>query len=227
MAVKFAERVGSLAAVDESPAQNWNRRSHGRPTRSSLLIVLLLALVGTGVMYQRSTGRTVHDFDSGPVRTGSDTTTGIAADIGQIVTFGGIIVKNFSKRPAMLESIRIEPPLDPAVSLVDVKVAGKDRGPGMVGTDVGFPPPRIRPEALRPLRGAVVPSRQEDDQWGVEVLMAFKLNRPGQFGFQHAVIDYRIGGKRHRIRANDGFVICGGPEYPRCDLDAFREREGD
>ena len=56
--------------------------------------------------------------------------------------------------------------------------------------------------------------------------MAFKLNQPGQFGFHHALIDYRIGDKRHRIRVSDGFVICGGPDYPaNCNLDAFRKPE--
>lgn len=97
----------------------------------------------------------------------------------------------------------------------------------MVGSDHGFPPPGIPAEALRPLSGAVVPPRHEDPDWGVEVLLGFKLNRPGQFGFHHALIDYRIGGKRHRIRVNDGFFICGGPEYPRCDREAYRKLEND
>ena len=221
MGVDLAAPVDSLAAVDEPPARSWKRRFGGRWTRLFLIAVLVL---GGTVIYKRSTGRAMHDADHGPLRTESDTTTSIRADVGQIVTFGGIILENFSNRAAILESIRIEPPLDPAVSLVDVKVAGKDRGAGMVGADVGFPSPHIRPESLRPLPGAIVPPG--DHEWGVEVLMAFKLNRPGQFGFQHALIDYRIGEKRHRIRVSDGFVICGGPEYPRnCDLDAFRGSE--
>lgn len=58
--------------------------------------------------------------------------------------------------------------------------------------------------------------------------MAFKLNRPGQFGFLHALIDYRVGGKRHRIRLDDGFVVCGGPDYPgNCDSEAFRKLHDD
>ena len=57
--------------------------------------------------------------------------------------------------------------------------------------------------------------------------MAFKLNRPGQFGFHHALVDYRIGDKRHRIRVDDGFVLCGGPDYRRCDTEAFHELDDD
>src|SRR5687768_2855484 len=130
MSVNLAQPVGSLAAVDAPPARTWKRRFAGRWTR--LLLVAVLVLGGT-VVYKRSTGRVMHDADHGPVRTGSDTTTSIHADIGQVVTFGGIILENFGKRPAILESIRTEPSLEPAVSLVDVKVAGIDRGTGQVG----------------------------------------------------------------------------------------------
>lgn len=221
MSVDLSQLVGSLAVVDAPPTRSWKSRLGGRWAR--LLLIAVLVLGGT-VIYKRSTGRAMHDADHGPVRTESDTTTGIHADIGQVVTFGGIIVENYSKRPAILESIRTEPPLEPAVSLVDVKVAGKDRGIGQVGADVGFPPSIIRPETLRPLPGAIVPPREHE--WGVEVLMAFRLNQPGQFGFHHALIDYRIGDKRHRIRVSDGFVICGGPDYPaNCDLDAFKPQD--
>jgi hypothetical protein len=188
-----------------------------------MAVGLICALGGSVVTYQLFIGRAMHDADHGPVRTESDTTTSLRAEIGQVVTFGGIILESFSKQPAVLERIRIEPPLDPGVSLIDVKVAGKGRGIGMVGADRVFPPSGMPPEVVRPLEGAIVPPRHEDDEWGVEVLMAFKLNRPGQFGFHHAFVDYRIGDKRHRVRVDDGFVICGPAEnYPRgCDHEAF------
>jgi hypothetical protein len=221
MAVDLADPLGSLDRVDAAPTSK--RLLEDRRVRLFLIAGLVLALIGVAVMYKRSTGRAVHDYDSGPVRTESDTTTGIQAEIGEIVTFGGIILDNFSNRPAVLESIRFDPPLDSGMTLVDVKVAGRDRGIGMVGADRGFPPSGMPASAIQPLPGAIVPPEQGDDRWGVEVLMAFKLNKPGQFGFHQAIVDYRIGDKRHRIRAEDGFVICGGPEYPRCDLDAFRK----
>jgi hypothetical protein len=228
MAIDVQQPIASLAGVDAPPSDlPRKKRFGGRRARLLIIAVLVLGLGGVAAIYRRSTGRSMHGADSGPVRTESDTTTGIVVDIGQVVTFGGIILENFSNRPAVLESIRIDPPLDPGMTLVDVQVAGKERGIGMVGTDLGFPPSGMPPEALRPLRGAVVPPRHEDDKWGVEVLMAFKLNRPGRFGFHHALIDYRIGDKRHRIRVDDGFVICGPrPEYQSgCDIRTFSEQE--
>lgn len=193
--------------------------------RVLVAVVVVAALIGGVVVYRRTTGLAVHGSDSGPVRTESDTTTGVVAEIGEIVTFGGIVLENYSDQPATLERIRIDPPLDPGMSLVDVKVAGKQRGVGMIGTDRRFPPTGVPPEALQPLAGAVVPPKHVDPGWGIEVFMGFKLNRPGQFGFHHALIDYRVGGKRHRIRVDDGFVICGpGQNFPRnCDLESFGE----
>lgn len=226
MAVDVAQPVATLIVVDEATAPTLPDRTGPRRFRLLIVGALLLSLGGAAVMYNRSTGRAMHDYDSGPVRTESYTATGVRTEVGNVVTFGGIILENFSDRAAELESIRIED-LDPGISLVDVKVAGKDRGIGMVGAEHGFPPPGIRAESFRPLQGTRIPPRQEDAEWGIEVLMAFRLNKPGQFGFHHALVDYRIGGKKHRIRVNDGFVVCGGPEYPSCDLQAFRKLDED
>lgn len=97
---------------------------------------------------------------------------------------------------------------------------------GYVGSAAEFPPTLIPAQAVRPFRGAVVPGRPDDPRsQGVEVLMGLRVNVPGEFGFRHVVVDYRIGGERHRIRVEDGFVMCGGPDYPRCDLDAFSKPE--
>ena len=209
----------------EGPAASKrDRRGRGRSLVAAGLLVLILLGV---VAIQRSTGRATHSFDSGPVRTDSDTTTSIRVDVGQMATFGGIVLDNVSNHPAVLESIRIDPGLDSGLTLVDVKVAGKERGIGMVGTDREFPPSGIPAEAVRPLPGAIVPPRQVDPEWGIEVFMAFRLNRPGQFGFNHVLVDYKVGGKRHRVRLNDGFIVCGGPDYPRCDVEAFRKSNDD
>lgn len=225
MVLDVTTPVASLRGVDAPPHPGRIKRAGG--LRLAAVAALVLAVGAAGVAYKRSTERAMHDYDGGPVRTESDTTTSIRVDVGQIVTFGGIILRNFTDKSAVLEEIRIDPPLDSGMTLVDVKVAGKERGIGMIGTDRGFPPSGVPLEALRPLRGAIVPPRDEDPEWGVEVMMGFRLDRPGQFGFHHALIDYRIGNKRHRVRASDGFFICGGPEYPSCDRQAYQKREND
>jgi hypothetical protein len=227
MAIDAGQPIASLASVEVlNSVPGGKKRFARRRGRLMLVAVLVLGLGGVATIYRRATGTAMHGADSGPVRTDSDTTTGLVAEVGEVVTFGGIILENVSNHAAVLESIRIDPPLDPGMTLVDVKVAGKDRGIGMVGTDRVFPPSGMPPEAVRPLPGAVVPPRQEDDKWGVEVLMAFKLNRPGRFGFHHALVDYRIGGKRHRIRVDDGFVMCGPHQaYESCDIRSFTEGE--
>ena len=227
MAVGVTQTVASLGQVDTAPDPAWKTRGRVWSRKPWMLIAGLVLMLGSAIVItQRPSGRAMHSFDRGPVRTESATGTSLVADIGQVVTFGGILLENFSKSPAVLEGIRIEPPLDPAMTLVDVKVAGKDRGIGMVGTDRVFPPSGMPTNALHPLPGAIVPPRHEDDKGGIEVLMAFKLNQPGQYGFRHAVIDYRIGDERHRVRLSDAFVLCGpDKDYQNCDLEKFTESE--
>jgi hypothetical protein len=223
MAVDLAQPIATLAAVEAASAHVRKRWFQGPRMRLLVIAVVVLSLGGAALIYRRSTGVAMHDADHGPVRTESDTTTSMRVEVGEVVTFGGIVLENFGQRPAVLEDIRIDPPLDSGMTLVDVRVAGSDRGIGMVGTDGGFPPSGMPSAAIHPLAGAVVPPEQGGDRWGVEVLMGFRLNRPGQFGFNHALVDYRIGGKRHRIRVDDGFVLCGGPDYPQnCNAEVFR-----
>jgi hypothetical protein len=170
----------------------------------------------------------MHAYDRGPVRTESDTITTLPSEIGQVVTFGGIVLRNRSSKPALLERIRIDPPLGPEMSLVDVKVAGGDRRIGYVGSAVEYPPHGIPAQAIRPFDGAVVPPRQDDPEGrGVEILMGLRVNRPGEFGFRHAIVDYRIGGKRHRVKLNDGWIGCAPrATYQHCRSDeAFFEPE--
>ena len=77
--------------------------------------------------------------------------------------------------------------------------------------------------------GAVVPRRSDDPNGrGLEVLMGLRVNAQGQFGFRHAVVDYRIGGRRHSVRVNDGFIACAPVDAfpPGCHLTTFfGERE--
>ena len=195
-----------------------------------LLVVgaLVLGLVGGAVIYKRSTGRAVHAYDRGPVKTESDTITSLPSELGQVVTFGSLVLRNSSSKPAVLERIRVEPPLGPEMTLVDLKVAGPDRRIGCVCSAAEYPPHGIPAQAIKPFPGAVVPPRQDDPEGhGVEILMGLRVNRPGEFGFRHAIVDYRIGGKRHRVKLNDGWIGCAPrATYQHCRSDeAFFEHE--
>ena len=222
MALSAADSIATLEIVDPLPSTG---RSRGAGSRRTFLIgaAVLVAVVG-GLVISRLSGPAVHDFQSGPVKTDTDTITSLPVEVGQVFTFGGIVLKNYTDDPAALESIRFEPPLGSAMTLVDLKVAGDDRNVGLVGSSVEFPPERIPAKAVRSFEGAVVPSRPDDPgKRGVEVLMGLRVNQPGEFGFRHVVVEYRTGGKEHRVRLNDGFIACAPIQAypPGCHLDTF------
>jgi hypothetical protein len=226
MAVGFSNLVATLGNVDPLPIPPGRTRWLGK-RRVVLLAVVLLVGVGAAVALLDGQGRAVHENDSGPLQTGSETITSLPVEVGQVFTFGGIVLKNTSEQPAILEDIRIEPPLDPGMTLVDLRVAGADRRVGYVGSAVEFPPTRIPVDAVRPWRGAVVPGRADDPEWrGLEIIMGLRVNHPGEFGFRHVVVDYRIGGKQHRVRLSDSFIACApARDYPPgCHLDTFFEK---
>lgn len=217
--------IGTLHDVDPLLAPRRSRLLGNRRALIFATAALVLGLVGA-VGISRSSGRATHGYDSGPVRTDSDTISSIRVEMGQLFTFGGIVLRNSTDRDAMVEGIRTDPPLGDEMTLVDVKAAGRDRKVGYVGTAAEFPPARIPTEALRPFDGAVVPARPDDPgSRGLEILMGLRVNRPGEFGFRHVIVDYRIGGKRHSVRLNDGFIACAPPQAfpPGCHLDTFFE----
>jgi hypothetical protein len=229
MAAQAQEAIGTLPVVEPPAPLDQPRRPGARRIQR-----LVLAAAATGgvvlglVVVQRSTGRAVHAYDRGPVKTESDTITSLPSELGQVVTFGSIVLRNSSSKPAVLERIRVEPPLGQEMTLVDLKVAGSDRRIGCVCSAAEYPPSGIPAQAIKPFPGAVVPPRQDDPEGhGVEILMGLRVNRPGEFGFRHAIVDYRIGGKRHRVKLNDGWIGCAPrATYQHCRSDeAFFEPE--
>jgi len=229
MPVRAQEALGTLPIVEPPVVPAETGRVEGRRIVRFAVAAAVMGGVALGlVVMQRSSGRAMHAYDRGPVRTESDTITGLPSEIGQVVTFGSIVLRNTSSKPAILERIRIDPPLGPEMSLVDVKVAGADRRIGCVCSAAEFPPHGIPAQAFKPFDGAVVPPRQDDPEGlGVEIFMGLRVNTTGEFGFRHAIVDYRIGGKRHRVKLNDGWIGCAPrAAYRHCRSDAaFFEAE--
>ncbi len=227
MAVRFDNPIATLDRVDPPPVSPGQNGWFGK-RRVVLVAVVVSIAVGGAALAGQWSGRAVHDYDSGPVQTGSETVTSLPVEVGQVFTFGGIVLKNTGDQPALVENIRIDPPLDPGMTLVDLKVAGAGRNVGYVGSAAEFPPKRIPAQAMRPWRGAIVPGRPDDPGWrGLEIVMGLKVNHPGEFGFRHVVVDYRVGGKQHRVRLSDSFIACApARDYPPgCHLETFFDKK--
>lgn len=54
----------------------------------------------------------------------------LADELGQVFTFGGIVVTNRSKSPVVIEDIRVVPPLEDGMKIVELQVAGPERRVG-------------------------------------------------------------------------------------------------
>jgi hypothetical protein len=222
MTVCATDPIDTLENMDPVPNSGQSRWGGGR--RIFFIVAALVVAVAGALVFSRSSDPGVHDFESGPVKSDTDTITSFPVEIGQVFTYGGIVLKNFTDVPATLESVSFEPPLGSAMTLVDLKVAGDDRNVGYVGTSVEFPPARIPAKAVRTFKGAIVPVRPDPPfrSTGVEVLMGLRVNVPGEFGFRHVIVEYRIRGERHRVRLNDGFIACAPvKDYPHCNTATF------
>ncbi|MGH8990410.1 MAG: hypothetical protein ACRDZ7_02655 [Acidimicrobiia bacterium] len=187
----------------------------------------MMALVAMGwFLMARSSGRAVHDYRSGPVKSGSRTGTSFPVEPGQVFTFGGIVLENSGHRSAVLEAIRFQPPLASGMEVVDVEVAGADRKVGYVGTHAEFPPPLLA-AYVHPFRGSEVPPLESPEGAnGIEIVFGFRVTQPGEFGFQRVEVDYRIGDRRHTVRLEDGFLACAPiADFPDgCRHDEFFDR---
>ena len=176
------------------------------------------------VIVVRPNRRSVHAFDEGALQSGAATRTSIPAEnLGDEVTFGGVVLFNHSKRSVVLEDVRVVPPLMAGMEIIAVQVAGSERPIGYVGADRGYPPPDLAPY-LRAYRGAVVsPDRTPEGKDGVELVFGLRVTQTGKFGFRRIDVDYRVGGERHTVRLKDGFVGCGPHSaYPKgCDHAVF------
>jgi hypothetical protein len=192
------------------------------------LAALVVVAAGALAFLVQSNRRVVHAFNQGPIQGGGATGTRIIADeLGQAVTFGGIVLENSSSSPAVLEEIRVVPPLDDGIKILAIEVAGRERRYGMVGADQGFPPPDLAPH-LRPYRGAVIPPlRTPAGEEGVEIVFGFRIDRAGSYGFREVHIDYRVGKKRHTVQLEDGFLACAPQSaFPDgCGDDEFFESQ--
>jgi hypothetical protein len=208
----------------DKPAQDQQaRRLSGRRVLVPLAILVMVTAAALA-FFVLSNRRAVHAFNRGPLQAGASTRTGMVADeLGQVFTYGGVVLTNTSSRPAVLEEIRVVPPPGEGMKIVAIQAAGADRQLGLVGTDQQFPPADLAP-FLRPYRETVVPpERTPGGEEGVEIVFGLRIDQPGNFGFREVHVDYRVGKKRHTVRLEDGFIGCAPlARFPDgCDFEKF------
>jgi hypothetical protein len=129
-------------------------------------------------------------------------------ELGQSGTSGLPVILNHGMANAVLDAVTYER-LAPGLRILTPLAlrVGDYQGSGLVaGLARSYPPTRGR-GITRPLSGFVVhPYRNPDD--AAELLIGFRVLRPGVFGYRALFIHYHVGGKRYVARYPLALAVC-------------------
>lgn len=166
-------------------------------------IAALLALTAVGIAwFNRS------DFERDPgvlVQAEVRSTSSLAADVGSLVTWGDIIVKNDGSQPVALDELALpagKEAINVSVERVEVVDLSRWNGEGValwLGDADDVVPVAVR----APFQGYVLPPGGE-----VNVLVLFKLQSPGDSQLSDVELRYRAGGERFRLRSSKQVRLC-------------------
>ena len=183
--------------------------SRFRPTRRRVAaLVAVVAGAAAVLVWARDDGG-LHSWKDGPLVSGDSTQNSIPVDLDQPFTYGYAVVFNTTKRPAVLEAVRVRPALPEGMEIIDIQTVGPEARVANVATELAFPSSILK-DHLRPLAGTTVPPRDdgEDTGEGLDIVFGLKVTKPGIYGFAQFDLDYRIGSTRHTVRLEHGFMAC-------------------
>ncbi len=116
--------------------------------------------------------------------------TGTAADVGEPLTYGLLVLKGVDSQPMELERVELAR-VDGGVRMVGSYVQPTSVGRG-IALAYGYPPPRPGPDR-HPVAGyRLVPHAT------LRVLVGFEATRPGHHAFHALRLYYRARGHRYR-----------------------------
>jgi hypothetical protein len=179
-----------------------------RPVQTAVGMLILMGLVGTlhwlGFLWPAP-----GPLAPPPGRVGS----GGLFDVGERFSYGLLFLSNRGPEPAVILRVtlaRVTPGLE-LIGMYSVP-AESDHPLAHVGLVRAYPPDgesrkgQEWPGPTRPVPGAVVPPGKSQ-----EVVMGFRMTRPGVGGFRGIVVDYRVGWRRFRAYFDDSVVACVPP----------------
>lgn len=206
-------------AGSEAPAR---RRPSGRQD-VALATLAVLAALGAAVALRPDHGRKLHSWreGKGPLGGGSSTMVGLAVDLDAPFTYGAAGVENVTDDTAVLEAVRVRPPLPDGIEVVGTGATGPNRNVPTVNNSRKWPADSIK-DALHPLAGTEVPPRAtKAGRAGIDLVFGLKVTKPGYWGFAQVDLDYRVGNKEYTVRLDHGVYVCAPmASYPNgCDDD--------
>ena len=182
---------------------------------------------GVALAWPDGGGRKLHSWrgGKGPLWGGSMTFVGIAVETGQPFTYGAAHVSNLTDETAVLEAVRVRPPLPDGLEIVGIGATGPNRKVITVNATPEYPDPDTK-DALHALPGTEVPpAATKAGKAGIDLVFGLKVTKPGFFGFAQIDLDYRVGDKPYTVRLDHGVYACPpASAYPEgCQGQAFME----
>jgi hypothetical protein len=185
--------------ADAPPAPPRRRRARWVSAALVAVAVVVLAVVLWPSNSDDAAGK-------GPLRLLEPAATSLPVHLGEKTAFGLTVVANDGDEDAVLESVAPVDPL-PGTTLVGTYAAGPDRRYQAVPATRAWPS-RMATD-VHPLAGfRVPPVSTRAGRRGTEVILVFRADRPGRFGFAQVRLTYRAGGKRHRATLLSGYAYC-------------------
>ncbi|MGY1841504.1 MULTISPECIES: hypothetical protein [unclassified Modestobacter] len=142
--------------------------------------------------------------------------TGIGAEVGQLVSFGGEVLQNSGDTALTIRSVQLVRYRGPGAADDMVDVVEEGLYPLVDGSALAagyWPEEPGWPEAgLLPAAGHVL-------EPGDEISAFFVLQglAPGAYGWRGVAVEYEVAGRSHREVRDSGFVICVPRDRP-CPL---------
>jgi hypothetical protein len=154
--------------------------------------------------------------DNGPVFASDSSSSGLRLAVGQPVSFGHVLLRNRSKTPAKLESVRILG-MTGGLELLGVRARQipDGQGKGIFIGILGYPPPDWPSEPLE--REHLIPVGKSffedgDPQEGLELVIGVRATKPGVARARAVQFTYTVGGRRYSEVDEGSMYLCAPVE---------------
>ncbi len=143
-------------------------------------------------------------YAGGPVEDGQVVT------VGDTWTYGTPQILNRTGKPIEVQRLDLVGVFG-GFHPIAIRLAGPNRGENVLAAP-GFPPKDHDPVSYGKVDGFVAPpdpaQAPAEGNWGTEVLIAFRMDSPGNAGFAGIRIKYTLDGESSFLEVPDSFVAC-------------------
>lgn len=199
-----------------------HRRRFGRLLAPALFGAAIL--VGVLVLMEDEKGeKGAGGYRDGPLDTSESNGLTIPVPVDRPETYGVPVVFNSGDQPVTLRRASFSRPT-PGLEVLDVMVAGSERGPALVSSDARYaddPRGFLDFEDLHSIEGfRVEPTSDPVGERGVELVFVFRARRKGSYESRGVDVEYEVGGEQYREVFPNSLRTCVGDppvaKIPEC-----------